>query len=131
MAIKDALFTQLSGYAGLSALVGSRIYPMKLPQNPTLPAVSYFTVFTEREYGHGGAMGQATPLIQIDAWADDYDEAKSVATQVRLAMNRFIGTVASVVVHASTCVSERDLYEDDTGNHHVALEFEVVHQEAA
>ena len=72
----------------------------------------------------------AAPLMQVDVWASTYATAKSVAEQVRLAMNGFSGTVSSVVIHGARAVNERDLYEEETRIHHIALEYEVLHAEA-
>lgn len=128
--IAEALKSQLAGHVGLSALIGTRVYPGQLPQKPTLPAVSYFTLANDRLYRHGGPSGDAEPVFQIDIWADTYALARSVAEQVRLAMNAFTGTVSGVWVHHAKCVGERDLYEDETRIQHIAIDFEVAHREA-
>ena len=38
MIIEEALVAYLTGYAGLSALIGTRLYPLRLPENPTYGA---------------------------------------------------------------------------------------------
>ena len=40
MAIEELIFTRLSGFGGLTALVGTRIFPNRMPQDVIFPAVS-------------------------------------------------------------------------------------------
>jgi len=59
----------------LTTLVGARIYCPRLPENATLPAVSFFN--------RGGAStpyipGYLDPSIQFDCWAHDPVEARKV-----------------------------------------------------
>ena len=61
--LEQALFTRLDGFAGLTSLVVSRIYPLILPQNPTLPAVTYQRIDGIREDGIAGSHGLAHPRI--------------------------------------------------------------------
>ena len=65
----------LAANAGFVALVGARIYCPRLPENATLPAVSFFT--------RGGISTPyipeiVSPSIQFDCWADDPIEARSI-----------------------------------------------------
>jgi len=59
----------------LIALIGDRLYCPRLPENATLPAVSFFT--------RGGVADAAVPTIispsvQFDCWADNLIDARSV-----------------------------------------------------
>ncbi len=61
--------------AGLAAIVGTRIYCPRLPENATLPAVGFFT--------RGGLSnpyipGLPSPSVQFDCWADKPDGARRV-----------------------------------------------------
>ena len=66
MAIEAALYSLLTGNAGVSALLSTRIYPERHPaEAPTLPAAAYQVISTERDYHHSGQSAIATPRIQI------------------------------------------------------------------
>jgi len=59
----------------LTALVSTRIYCPRLPENATLPAVSFFT--------RGGTStpyipGIPEPSVQFDCWADNPIDAREV-----------------------------------------------------
>jgi len=78
MAITDTntiIRTHLLTCTTLTALVGTRIYCPRLPENATLPAVSFFT--------RGGTStpyipGIVNPSVQFDCWAEDPIEAREV-----------------------------------------------------
>lgn len=69
----------------LIALIGDRLYCPRLPQNATLPAISYFT--------RGGSADAETPnrfspSVQFDCWAKDTPAVKGflIARQVYRAL---------------------------------------------
>lgn len=127
--VEEAIHSRLIGFAGLAALVEARVYPAKLPQGVTYPAVRYARISGPRARSHDGASGLATPRFQIDAWAKTYSEAKAVAKQIRLAMDNFKGTVAGVVIHAAFLDSDRDLYDDKAEVHAVSADYTIAHKE--
>ena len=47
MSAESTLYAALSGWAGLTALVGSRIYPDEVPLGVALPAVAWLRESTE------------------------------------------------------------------------------------
>ena len=128
--VTQALYTQLSGTAGLTALVSTRIYPDLMPQSPTLPAVVYQMISNVREERHGGQTGDARPRFQITCWASTALAAAAVATQVRLAVMAMSGTVAAVVIVGVWNAGENRGYEPDTLRYYAAIDFFVSHREA-
>lgn len=78
MAIADTnkiIKTYLDTCATLTGLVGTRIYCPRLPENATLPAVSFST--------QGGTStpyipGIPEPSVQFDCWADNLIDAREV-----------------------------------------------------
>ena len=129
MSIETALYTQLSGYAGLTDLVSTRIYPLILPQDCSLPAVTYFRVSGPRIHAMGSDTGNAMPRFQISCWASTYSSVKAVATQVRAALSRLQDTVDSVVIEDIFIENEMDVYDPDVETYHTSLDFIVMHRE--
>jgi hypothetical protein len=86
MSLESDLYTALSTHGGLSALVGTRIYPNRLPDNPTLPAVVYQRITTNHNLASGNV-----PLIrarmQLDCYDDSYLSVVAVAVQVHAALD--------------------------------------------
>lgn len=83
------LYDRLSGHAGLSALVSTRIYPNVAPQNVTVPFVTYRRVSAVRESGFGEDIGIVTSRFQLDMYAATYSGVRAIAEQVRAALQRY------------------------------------------
>lgn len=128
MSLETALYSRLSAYAGLNALVGARIYPMMLPQAPTFPAVTYFRVSTvPTQVFSAPASDQLRVRMQVSAWAMSYDGAHAVADQIVAALDGWYGLLggAGGTVCAITLTNQVDLREPDTGRYQVPCDFEV------
>lgn len=114
--LEEAVYSRLSGFAGLTALVSTRISPVEIPQDAALPAVVYQRISGIRNY----AMGNQTPLvrarIQVTSWAESYSGVKAVAEQVRLALSNWHGTAAGVTIDWTEMLDDTDLFEDRTGS---------------
>jgi hypothetical protein len=98
MSIENAIYTMLNGHAGLSALVGVRIYPMYLPQTPTLPACAYRLTSAQTI----SLLATDTNIIEaryeIAVFSKTYDQCVATADQLRQALQRQSGTVETVVI---------------------------------
>lgn len=128
--IEQAIYTILTGHAGLSALIGDRAYPVILPQGTTLPAITFKRNDTSREYSHDGFSGLATPTFEITVWEPKPLTAKQIAAQVRAAMNAARRTtVAGVAIGSVTCEDERDAYDQESREVGVQLDFDISHSE--
>ena len=68
------------------AKIGNRFYPITLPQEPTLPAVTYLILAGDRSYAHDGDLGFANFRIQFDSYALTPDEAEEVVDLVVTAL---------------------------------------------
>ena len=73
--IRDYLTTSSTKVDPLIALVGARIYCPRIPENGTLPAVTYSS--------RGGSAtpyipDMPNPSVQFDCWADDPIDAREI-----------------------------------------------------
>lgn len=123
--IDKALFSRLSANATLSALVGARIYPLRLPQNPDLPAVTYQQISGVRESALSEDVGLAHGTFQFDTWALEWTDAREVADAVLGALKRADFTAADVPVLDAILESERALYEEEARVYRVSLDLVV------
>jgi hypothetical protein len=114
--------TLLLANAPVAAIIGTCLYPVILPQSPTLPAVTYFRVSGGQENSLKGYSGLEHPRIQIDCWSLTYAGAKELANAVRAAMDL-------ATTFKALCISDHDLFEDDTRIYRVSLDFSVWNKE--
>ena len=73
------------GHAGLSALIGTRCYPDRLPEKPTLPALRYQIISSPpMEYRDHDASPPDRWVwrVQIDGWDKTSDEAAALGDQM-------------------------------------------------
>lgn len=80
------LRARLIANATVLGLVSTRIYPDRLPQSPTLPALVYNLVSGMDEPHLNGLVGVAHTRVQIDAYATTRIAANALATAVRDAL---------------------------------------------
>ena len=95
----NAVYARLSGFAGLAALVGTRIYPGRVPQDAVLPFVSYVRIDEDGEEAMGDDADHDETLFEVASIGASYDSAESVHEQVRGALRRFRGSYGAVTVH--------------------------------
>ena len=124
--LEAVIFAQLST---LVTLVSTRIYPLILPQNPTLPAVTFQRIDGPRESALSAEMGLAHPRIQVDSWGKTYASAKAVATQVRGALQRWSSEAVDPVVLDCLLESDEDGYEPDANIYRVRADYIIWHRE--
>lgn len=129
MAIADVLKTRLTAFAGLSALVSTRVHPAEAPQNSTRPYVTYQAVSEFREYGFGGGIGIVRARYQFDVFAEGYASGRAVIEQLRQALDFWSNPSSSPEVIRVFVQGVVDGYEPDTGFFHPIIDFEVIYRE--
>lgn len=130
MSIEEALYAKLTSAANLTELVSNRVYPVKLPQNPTLPAITYQRVSTSRYHTHDtGFSGLARPRFQFDCYASSYLGAKNLLEALRATLEGFSGYVGTTRIQGALSQNETDFYEDVSGLYRRSIDFMIHHQE--
>ncbi len=106
--------------SSVSDLVGTRMYSDALPQkrkndvwvtSTAFPAISYTTIST-RPYEHlGGIVDLTQSRIQIDCYDRTRSGANQLADKVRLAIEKYRGTVAGQFVNEINYINDSDSFE--------------------
>ena len=123
MNLNTEVYRQLSSHAGLSALIATRIYPLPGPQGATRPYVTYQRITTVPTYTHDGPSLDAigNDIVQFDCYADDQDQARAVAVQVKSALDNW----SSPGVHRAFIQDDRDFYDDEVKLQRVSVDAEI------
>lgn len=127
--LESALYQYLSTHPDLAAIVGNRIYPGRLPDNPVLPAIVYARVATSRGVAHDGPLETADARFQFDAWGSSYSSVKAAADRLRRALLGFVGTMGPIRAAIPRQETETDLFEPDTGLYRVSVDYRIWHAE--
>lgn len=109
--IEDALRAVLIADADVAALVTARVWPMKLPQTATLPAVVYQRVSTIGGVGLAAPVGPTRSRVQFSAWAATFGQARQLGEAVVHALNGWSGTAGGQDVQLVRLVNWLDDYE--------------------
>lgn len=103
----------------ITALVGSgvdtRLYPLKLPQKPTFPAITYQVISGPRAYTQDGPDRVTTFRVQANLYGGSYDQCVALRDAVRDSLsglnNQAFGS-PPVKVKGVFIANERDTYEE-------------------
>jgi len=126
--IENAIYSRLSGFAGLSALVNARIYPLHLPQKPSYPCVAYRRVSSKPISLLAADTDIMESTFDIASFSKEEDESFIVAEQIRLALQRWSGTEATVVVMDCMLLNIDQNYEPDLEIYESELSFMVTYR---
>lgn len=127
--IEEAVVARMQGYAGLAALIGPRVFPLRVPQDAAMPAIAYQKISSPKTASHGGGSHLAQSRIQITIEADTYREVKSTADQVRACWDGFRGTVSGVRIDGALVQDDRDGWSDQHSAPVVRVDVMVWHYE--
>jgi hypothetical protein len=131
MDLEAGLVAHLQSDPNVAALVATRVYPIRLPQSVTLPALTFQQVSGVRDLVHGQPSGMANPRIQITSWAATYAAANGLARAVRIALNgvdAVMGEPSGIRVTA-LLVNEIELFEPDAQIHQHVQDYRCWAQE--
>jgi len=87
MSIETTIYSTLTGYSGLSALIGTRVFPAPAPISAILPLVTYQVINSSPVMNLGGRETTANTVMQFDCWAQTYSSAKAVNVQLMNALD--------------------------------------------
>jgi hypothetical protein len=111
MIIGKALYSILSGDSGLSALVGTRIYPELIEQEADLPAICYALDSTTPNPTKDSTSTVDQNNFRVFCVAKGYAECIDIGEAVRAALDRNGGSIAGVEV-ASINFKSSDIERD-------------------
>jgi hypothetical protein len=117
--IEQLLYALLSSTASITAITGPRIYPLLLPQDPTLPAIDYSFIggsssptFTTKGYKRY--------RVEINCWGNTYSDAVTLRSTVTAALDGYSDGNMSILL-----ISPRDLFDHELLQYQAMAEFYV------
>lgn len=157
--IVEALRAYVLADATVAGLVGTRMYPVILPQDPPMPAITFQIISGASVISNDGPAGLESPTFQIDCWAATYSQMDALFHAVRKRINGAKGVFPTesflsggafggdsfgdssfgaqdtlnatfVEVQGIFMVRKRDLYDDETKLHRRTADYEIWNSEA-
>ena len=108
------VFQRLVTTPGVARLIGFNVFAIAVPKNAPFPFVIYKRNAIEREPHLSGPMFQPLVTLQVSSWGLQYDTARELADEVRLALDGHTGTLAGVTISDIRLVAEIDDFLDPT-----------------
>ena len=102
------LYQRLTSQTAVSQYIGSRVYPLIAPQGTPLPLVVYQRTAVERPQSLSGNVGNPLVTLQLTTYGTSYTSVKTIARAVRIAIDGWTGTTASVTLQRTTLLTEAD-----------------------
>jgi hypothetical protein len=104
----------------------SRVFPLKLPQDGQLPAITYQQISNVRREGMGGTIPVERVRVQVDAWAETYKAVRSLGKEIDDRLNRYKGTIAGIEVLDTHRLNETEMYESDTQRRRITADYIII-----
>lgn len=128
--IEKALYEKLTASPDIAQIVGTRVYPVFLPEKVQTPALVFVRVSTDGAFlSHDGTNGIITSGFEISCLSKTVTEAKALARLVRRELSGFSGTVSGVKIYRASVDGEFDDYDYETGLYSVPIEVYLTHDE--
>lgn len=127
--IEQDMRTYLLAQPSVTALIATRLYPIRLPQGVTLPAVTYQRITRTATVTHDGAADLGRAGIQIDCWADTYAGMVALAKAIRAALSGYRGSMGTNGATAARVVNEIDFSEPEPAMWRRVIEIVLWHRE--
>lgn len=96
MSIETEIRARLVADGTVGGLVGARIDPLILEQNPTYPAITYQRISGRSLRTLAAAADRIESRIQVSSWAETYLGALALADAVRASLDGFNGTLTTL-----------------------------------
>ena len=105
MTIRHSIYQRATtgGHAGLSALIALRCYPLRLPADAAMPAMTYRVISSPpSEYrDHDGSPDRWRFRVQLDGWAATPDDAAALGDQMFAAFEGWSSGTAVGACHVA------------------------------
>ncbi|GAB7016181.1 DUF3168 domain-containing protein [Methanogenium cariaci] len=123
--VLTALRSVLVANETVAGLVGTRIYRMHLPQDPTLPAITFQMISRPED----AVTAVASPRVQYTCYAESSTGAAALAKAVRKALHQYYGVHGDIRISRCFFSGQHDDYDEVTGTYIVPVDFRVYYQE--
>jgi Protein of unknown function (DUF3168) len=104
----DGFMALLKADAGVSGLVGVRVYQSVLPRGYILPAIAIHRYGGSQDYEYAGPVGVREDQIQLDAYGETAESLQQVSEAIRSLLVPYVGTLPDGTV-VQACYLERDM----------------------
>lgn len=103
------------------------VYPHFLPEDRSLPAVTYRISSSRPEYSADGPSNHGV-TFQVDCWSQVYLDLKKLRDEVKDLLDGYTGELGEHYAHLVQIENEVDTYEPETKLFRVSIFFNVFYR---
>ena len=124
--IETSLHSYLANAQTLVSACAGRIEPVRLPNDPSLPTLTYQVISTTPDATLDGPSGFMEKRIQFSSWGECYGDAKALDEALRTVLDGFSGLQPDGTLIFNVMLdTAADLYEPDSKLYHVSTDYKV------
>jgi hypothetical protein len=102
------LRTALVSSTAVTAIIGTRIYPVLAPASAALPLVTWRRSGIERGQTLAGPAGLPRVSVEFSIYGTTYEQARELADAMRVVLDGYGGTVDNTTVRQTSLEDESD-----------------------
>ena len=110
----NVIYTKLINTSAVTALVSTKIRPMKAADADTYPYIIYESISKPSLQTKEGNSGWYKMRFQLSMLATSLSAVQNIAAAVRTALDGASGTIATFDVQRITFEDERDIFNDNS-----------------
>lgn len=99
----------------VTALIGTRVYPVIAPAEAALPFATWRRTSVQRQQSLSGPVGSPMVMLTVDLYAVTYEAVRDLAEAVRVTLDGWGGTFQNTVVANVSLENESDGFVQLTG----------------
>jgi len=126
MSAEKSLYKLLKDSSPVAAIVSTRIFPNRIPQNKSYPCITYMRIATVPTDQKDAVSGFDKIDFDVDCWSNSQTEAADLADKVRTALDRKKITTEGSTVDTIVFVRQHDGYDDGAMIYQKSLQFRMV-----
>lgn len=112
MTFREDVYSRCTTHAGIAALIDTRCYPDRLPENITYPAISYIAPVSQDDSDYRthdtGPVPRTVSRVQFNCFAETGDGAAALADQVMAAWSGYTDGCTFGYAFIANRISTRD-----------------------
>jgi hypothetical protein len=117
--IEQSFYSVLSNAPLVSAIVGTRIYPLVVPTDSGLPAIDY-AIIAGSAYATLTTTGWQKYRFEVNCWGNTYSDAVTLRNAVISSLNGHRDTAMSIQL-----IQPQDFFDHDLLQYRAMVEFYV------
>lgn len=110
----NIIYNKLANASGVTALVGTKIRPMRAADADTYPYIIYESISKPANHTKDGNSQWYKMRFQLSMLATSMATVQSIANACRTALDDQSGTIAGFTVQNITFEDERDIFNDNS-----------------